>query len=331
MRTKSCLLLALAVTASVAAQTRVDLQTQGKNADFSAAPAVRPFPTGSALPATCRPGDMYYLLTSAAGQNLYGCTATNVWSLEGDGQSSGGTSSSGASGFSQLQDFRVQWVSGSSLTVGSGCSSTNPCNVRIGSSVWRFEAPLTVGIVAGSGTLYVYIDNAGTLTAGHTMMVTCSAGCSAVYGILGFPTDSIPLFSWAASNGQWVQSGGTDQRAALNNRVVSAGPGIVATDSGRQIQFQVDPAAVARWRTVTASLTFGSIAGGSCAAEQTITLTGAVAGGTVAPGWPSLATGLLGTMRVSAANTIAVRLCNLSGSSVTPGTAQYNVSTWQSF
>ncbi len=68
----------------------------------------------------------------------------------------------------------------------------------------------------------------------------------------------------------------------------------------------------------SASLTFAPIAQAACA-QSTFTLTGANPGDTVAPGWPAtLATGLTGTMNVSAANTVTVQLCNLSGAALTP-------------
>jgi hypothetical protein len=63
----------------------------------------------------------------------------------------------------------------------------------------------------------------------------------------------------------------------------------------------------------SATLNFPSIATGTCAADQTITVAGANPGDAVAPGWPALPTGVVGIMLVSGTNTVTVRLCNLSG------------------
>jgi hypothetical protein len=71
------------------------------------------------------------------------------------------------------------------------------------------------------------------------------------------------------------------------------------------------------------TLVFPSIATGACAADQTITVTGANPGDAVAPGWPALPAGVLGTMLVSGSNTVTVRLCNMSASAVTPASATY--------
>jgi hypothetical protein len=68
----------------------------------------------------------------------------------------------------------------------------------------------------------------------------------------------------------------------------------------------------------SASLDFGSIAAQACA-ELTISATGAAANDPVAPAWPAgLEAGLAGIMRVSAADTVTVRLCNVTASAIDP-------------
>lgn len=75
--------------------------------------------------------------------------------------------------------------------------------------------------------------------------------------------------------------------------------------------------------TGTGTIDFGSITDGNCLAS-TFTITGAVTGDAVAPAFPStLETGLFGTMLVSAADTVQVRLCNLSGAPVDPASQTF--------
>jgi len=89
---------------------------------------------------------------------------------------------------------------------------------------------------------------------------------------------------------------------------------------------------VPQYLTTAATLSFGSISTGSCAADQTFTLTGAAVGDSVASGWPSGSeAGLIGTMRVVAPNTIAVRICNFSGSTLSPASATYRGTVVKSF
>src|ERR1017187_5931803 len=68
---------------TLTAQTQIDLRTQAKHIDFTAADSTRPLKTGTALPATCVQGEMFFKTDAPAGANLYGCTAANTWSVQG--------------------------------------------------------------------------------------------------------------------------------------------------------------------------------------------------------------------------------------------------------
>ncbi|MGD0500046.1 MAG: hypothetical protein ABSC23_16600 [Bryobacteraceae bacterium] len=68
---------------TAAAQTQIDLRTQGKAIDFTAASSTKPMKAGTTLPATCAAGEMFFQTGASAGANLYGCPATNTWALEG--------------------------------------------------------------------------------------------------------------------------------------------------------------------------------------------------------------------------------------------------------
>ncbi len=47
------------------------------------ATSTAPAKSGTSLPATCGVGQQYFKTDAAAGQNLYGCTATNTWTVLG--------------------------------------------------------------------------------------------------------------------------------------------------------------------------------------------------------------------------------------------------------
>lgn len=212
-----------------AGQTTVDLRTQSKNVDFSNAPETRPVKTGTSLPATCNTGDFFFNTTAAPGSNLYGCTATNIWSQLAGGSGSGGGSSSGNPAALSVS------ASGNALTIGATCSGSTPCNVRVGSTVFNFTTSATATITSGTGAAFVYIDNTGTLTVGHNFgsgALSCSGLCVAVNGITAYPPDSIPIWTWTATSGTWDSSGGTDQRAFLSQKVVSCGSGLQCTNTG---------------------------------------------------------------------------------------------------
>ena len=247
---------------------------------------------------------------------------------------SGGVTSSGASGAgmaSQLGDLGLVLTSPTVLTAGLNCSNATPCNTRLGNTVYSVTNSSTITLSAGSGTLYLYVDASGALAAGHNLTLTCAGVCGAVSGVTTFPVGSIPLFTWTATNGHWDTSGGSDKRAFLSTRSLGSGTGIVALDTGTQTVVAVDSATVPTYITVAAVIDFTSMAAGSCA-ESTVSLPGATAGDSVAPGWPAgMESGLIGTMRISASNTVAVRVCNLSGATVDPAAAIFRATVVRSF
>ena len=71
------------------AQTAVDLKTQSKDVDFSGATSTKPLQSGTALPATCSTGQLFFLTSAPSGANIYACTAQNTWGLETGGSGSG--------------------------------------------------------------------------------------------------------------------------------------------------------------------------------------------------------------------------------------------------
>ncbi|HZQ51704.1 MAG TPA: hypothetical protein VFB14_05880 [Bryobacteraceae bacterium] len=76
-------LIAAAALCTLNGQTLINLSTQGRNVDFSGANATKPVQTGSTLPATCSQGQLFFNTSAPAGQNFYGCSANNTWSLQG--------------------------------------------------------------------------------------------------------------------------------------------------------------------------------------------------------------------------------------------------------
>jgi hypothetical protein len=93
----------------------------------------------------------------------------------------------------------------------------------------------------------------------------------------------------------------------------------------------VDGTFIPKYLTATASLSFGAIAQAACA-QSTLALTGAATGDSIAPGWPAtLESGLTGSMFVSAGNTVAVRLCNLSGVTLTPAAQSFRATVLKGF
>ena len=68
---------------AIQGQTRIDLQTQAKNVNFSGAASSTPWVVGSTLPATCVVGQAFFNTSAAAGANVFVCTALNHWTTTG--------------------------------------------------------------------------------------------------------------------------------------------------------------------------------------------------------------------------------------------------------
>ncbi len=219
--------------------TAIDLRAQSRNVDFSNAATTRPFKSGATMPGICTVGEMFYLSTAAAGANLYGCTATNTWTLE--------SGASGAQAASQLTDLKPTLTSGTVLTIGANCSAATPCNVRTGGVTHSITSSTSATISAGSGTAYFYLGPDGTLTVGHTMTVNCASGCVAAPGISAFPSDAVPLFTWTATSGTWDSSGGVDWRAFQSTTNIGAGSGLLGAAANGLTTLSIDPTLVGMW------------------------------------------------------------------------------------
>lgn len=76
------ILVMIFLSLPAAAQTQIDLRTQTKSVDFTAAASTKPLKTGSVLPATCELGDMFFKTDATPGANLYACTAVDTWSIQ---------------------------------------------------------------------------------------------------------------------------------------------------------------------------------------------------------------------------------------------------------
>ena len=221
--------------------TAIDLRAQSKNVDFTGAASTRPFKSGTALPSTCSVGEMFYLTNAAAGTNVYGCTAANTWTLE---------AGTGAQSASQLSDLAAARTSATTLTIGASCSIATPCNVRFGSAAHAYTSSTSATITAGTGTAYIYLDPSGNLTVGHNLTLTCASGCVAAPGVTAFPSSSIPLFTWTATNGAWDATGGTDWRAFQSTANIAAGTGLASATANGVTTLSIDPTQVALWAPV---------------------------------------------------------------------------------
>src|SRR5580658_5967820 len=127
MRYWRTILIAIGLFGRANGQTQVDLRTQSKSVNFSAANSTQPFQSGTVLPATCLVDQAFFQTNAPAGLNLYGCTAINSWTLLSAGILAGDvTGTPGDSTVSKIEGRSVSTTaptSGQSLVWNSTTSS----------------------------------------------------------------------------------------------------------------------------------------------------------------------------------------------------------------
>jgi len=121
-------------------QTRVDIRTQGREANFGAYNYTKPFKTGSSLPGTCSVGEAFFRTGVTPGQNLYVCTALDTWT-QVVGSGGGGT------GLEVLSS--TPWTTDGRLVVTDGATGRNVKQIPISYDGLNLVIP--GGLSVGSG------------------------------------------------------------------------------------------------------------------------------------------------------------------------------------
>ena len=328
------------------------------NFDASGAATTKPFTTGTATPGTCGLGQVYFDTDAVAGRNVFVCSATNTWTeingtgtlyTPGAGISFAGTQidaddteltfyGSGA-GAPAGPCNGVRWYFRSNATVYS-------CDADVWTQLgipYTLPAPTTTvlgGVKRNTGSVGQYVT--GIDTDGSLLRDTPAVG-GGTTGLYSGTIDFGAIPDLGCLQGTFAATGLTTGKtlalslpAALNAGLIgTAFPSAADTAAVRLCNVSgasVDPASATYavremdalgYLTASATINLTEIGDGNCLAS-TITLSGAAAGDNVAAGWPAaLEAGLTGSMFVSAADTVAVRVCNFSGAAVDPASATF--------
>ena len=183
-----CALLAWLVVDAIHAQTLVDLRTQSKSVDFTAASTTKPMKTGTVLPAACGVGEAFFQTNAPAGSNLYLCTSQNSWTLQsgtvgptgpsgpsGPSGPNGPTGPTGSNGaIARVQNGGTNLpVEGTLNFTGGGCSD-DPTNSRTdctGAGIAGLSIDVngssqgtqsTLNLISGTGIIQACANNTGS-------------------------------------------------------------------------------------------------------------------------------------------------------------------------
>jgi len=147
--------------------------------DASTAASTRPARMGSSLPATCAPGEVFFLTTASPGQNLYACQPANTWSPPAASAGAGAVTIS---------------LSGTS---GQAACGYLPYNGLIQSAV---IAETSVPPVASSAVVDLWIGPYQPTVSNSIV------GVGAKPALAGQTNATAPITGWSASftAGQWI-------------------------------------------------------------------------------------------------------------------------------
>jgi hypothetical protein len=95
----------------------------GDTLDAGSADSTNPCKEGTSAPATCGVGECFFDTDATAGVNLYGCTATNTWTLLGDGGGGGSGDVTDVWGCTTGNCNALTAASGDTLDAGSADST----------------------------------------------------------------------------------------------------------------------------------------------------------------------------------------------------------------
>jgi hypothetical protein len=208
-------------------QTLVDLRTQSKSVDFSAANSTQPFQSGTVLPAVCLVDQAFFQTNAPAGLNLYGCTAVNSWTLLSAGILLGDvTGTPSASTVNKLQGRAVSAAapsSGQALAWSSTSNSWTPQTITGAQGPAGPAGPTgTTGSQGAAGTngAIARIQNSGANLPVEPALNFTGGGCT------DDPTTSSTNCSGAGISGLNIALNGTAEGTQATLNFIS-GTGIV--------------------------------------------------------------------------------------------------------
>lgn len=153
----------------------------------------------------------------------------------------GGGGGGGASFVSQLGDF-IATTTGSVQTLGTGCSTATPCNIRVGNAILTVTSPITLTLVSGTtgDDIYWYATASGVFAGYNSANTYMCSGCTAAASTIAFPDPSIagavPLWHTTVTSGSpstftAINEATMDKRAMLAGNAVSPGSGVVSANN----------------------------------------------------------------------------------------------------
>jgi hypothetical protein len=150
--------------------------------------------------------------------------------------------------------FETTRTDATHVMLGGSCTSTTPCNVSYNNLTLRVSTQASITMTGTTtGLLYPWVDNTGAYFVGvpNGTAIVCQ-NCTAVQAN-SFPDGATPLSTIQYINGQFVDKGIADFRSVYNKFSLTAGAGLIVTNSGSKTIASVDSSQVALYSPVPSS------------------------------------------------------------------------------
>ena len=186
--------------------------------DFSHISVTSPVSVGVVLPSTCSIGQLFFLVTAPAGQNLFGCTSANIWTSESNALPQVGAGSAA----STSTNSSTQTSTPTTVTsAGSSAGNYDAANSSVAVSFSSVQSPIPTG-VGQSITITADRFSTWSLTPGSLGTITGQSGNTVIYaapssvpaqnvvaGCMVLPNDSVfnvPINNLPVStnSSQWI-------------------------------------------------------------------------------------------------------------------------------
>jgi len=164
-------------------------------------------PQGTSLPASCAVGDMFMDTDATTGQQFYLCTATNTWTLQGDGTGGGASISDDA--------FASSW---------NGVTSTAPSKNAVYDWAHTFDTDDDgkVNVLDLSTAGPVYTDASGVVSS-EAQLSSSRGGTENAYFAVAGPASSKKTYTFINSN-SYVPDGNVTFAGPTATRRTYTGP-----------------------------------------------------------------------------------------------------------
>jgi hypothetical protein len=199
--------------------------------DFTSKTATAPVKAGTSAPGTCVVSELFFDTDATAGLNMFGCTATDTWTLLGDGASGSGLADPGSNGVVVRTSSGV--TTNRTITAGTGIAMANGDGVSGNPTVSINTATVSTTATLQSGVPFRCVPSSAS-GANYTCSMSPALGSYTDGMVVQFEPDVNSSAGAVTLNINSIASANIKQADGTTD------PGAAALVAGRQIPLTYD-------------------------------------------------------------------------------------------